>query len=50
VVAGWERPDAGTVIVAGKSVEQAPPSWSEISVLPQLLGLMEELTIGENLE
>jgi putative ABC transport system ATP-binding protein len=50
VIAGWERPDGGTVRVAGKRVEGAPPSWSEIAVLPQRLGLMEELTIRENLE
>jgi putative ABC transport system ATP-binding protein len=51
VVAGWERPDAGSVEVAGKLVEEGlPPSWSEIAVLPQRLGLMEELTIRENLE
>jgi len=50
VVAGWERPDAGSVKVAGKLVEGLPPSWSEIAVLPQRLGLMEELTIRENLE
>jgi putative ABC transport system ATP-binding protein len=50
VVAGWERPDAGSVKVAGRLVEGAPPSWSEIAVLPQRLGLMEELTIRENLE
>jgi putative ABC transport system ATP-binding protein len=50
VVAGWERPDGGSVEVAGRLVEGAPPSWSEIAVLPQRLGLMEELTIRENLE
>lgn len=50
MVAGWERPDAGSVKVAGRLVEGAPPSWSEIAVLPQRLGLMEELTIRENLE
>jgi putative ABC transport system ATP-binding protein len=50
VVAGWERPDAGTIKVAGRPVAETPPSWSEIAVLPQRLGLMEELTIRENLE
>jgi ABC-type multidrug transport system ATPase subunit len=50
VVAGWERPDAGSVKVAGRLVEGTPPSWSEIVALPQRLGLMEELTIRENLE
>jgi putative ABC transport system ATP-binding protein len=50
VVAGWERPDAGTIRVAGQPFGETLPSWSEIAVLPQRLGLMEELTIRENLE
>jgi putative ABC transport system ATP-binding protein len=50
VVAGWERADAGIIKVAGKQVAETPPSWSEIAVLPQRLGLMDELTIRENLE
>jgi putative ABC transport system ATP-binding protein len=50
VVAGWKRPDAGSVKVAGRLVEGTPPSWSEIAVLPQRLGLMEGLTVRENLE
>jgi len=48
VLAGWETPDAGVVErPAGTSAE---PSWTEIAMLPQKFGLMEELSVGENIE
>ncbi|MGH2635044.1 MAG: ABC transporter ATP-binding protein [Actinomycetota bacterium] len=50
VVAGWERPDTGTVTLAGRAASDATPRWSEVAVVPQRLGLMEELTIRENVE
>ncbi|HJS26097.1 MAG TPA: ATP-binding cassette domain-containing protein [Actinomycetota bacterium] len=46
VIAGWERPDAGTVERPGGSV----PGWNELAVVPQKLGLFDELTVRENLE
>lgn len=48
VVAGWEAPDAGTVAVLG---EPGPDrrSWAELAVLPQSLGLLDELTVAENI-
>lgn len=49
VVAGWERPDEGRVTVEGRELGRTP-SWSEVAVLPQRLGLIEELTIRENVE
>jgi ABC-type lipoprotein export system ATPase subunit len=49
VVAGWERADAGLVMIGGRE-PGTTPSWSEVAVLPQRLGLMEELTIRENVE
>jgi putative ABC transport system ATP-binding protein len=49
VIAGWERPDAGGVAVEGRELG-ATPSWSEIAVLPQRLGLIEEFTVRENVE
>ncbi|MDQ4004952.1 MAG: ATP-binding cassette domain-containing protein [Actinomycetota bacterium] len=44
LLAEWERPDDGRIERAGA----AEPSWREIAVVPQQLGLIEELTIGEN--
>jgi len=48
VVAGWERPDAGTIDRAGSRGEV--PGWDELAVVPQKLGLFDELTVRENLE
>jgi len=49
LVAGWERPDAGSVSIAGVRDPHAT-SWVDLAVLPQKLGLMEELTVQENVE
>jgi putative ABC transport system ATP-binding protein len=49
VVAGWERPDEGRITLEGRELGRTP-SWSEVAVLPQRLGLIEELTIRENVE
>lgn len=43
-LAGWERPDRGTVEVPGGAL----PDWSSIAVVPQRLGLMDELSVEEN--
>jgi putative ABC transport system ATP-binding protein len=44
LVAGWETPDAGTVDAPGGST----PTWSDLAVVPQRLGLMDELSVEEN--
>jgi len=49
LVAGWERPDAGSVSIAGVR-DPLVASWSDLAVLPQKLGLIEELTVRENIE
>ena len=46
VIAGWEHPDAGDVDRPGGAV----PGWAELAVVPQKLGLFDELTVRENLE
>lgn len=48
ILAGWERADDGTIAVAGRCPPAADVSWVDIAVLPQTLGLLEELTIREN--
>jgi putative ABC transport system ATP-binding protein len=42
LVAGFERPDAGTVV-------RGADGWRELAVLPQSLGLLPELTVAENI-
>jgi ABC-type lipoprotein export system ATPase subunit len=46
VAAGWETPDTGSVEWPGDHRD----GWSDIAVLPQRLGLMEELSAQENIE
>ena len=51
VLAGWESTDGGEVRWHGEP--QGEPSrltWSELAIVPQTLGLMEELTVRENVE
>lgn len=51
VIAGWEIPDAGSIVWLGDAPSDlALPSWREIAVLPQKFGLLEELTVRENVE
>ena len=52
VLAGWEEPDAG-LVVWGSGGDESPIGdrpWSDVAILPQTLGLFEELSIRENVE
>ncbi|HZA00596.1 MAG TPA: ATP-binding cassette domain-containing protein [Acidimicrobiales bacterium] len=49
ILAGWEEPDAGTAVVLGVDAGDRPRPWQELAVLPQSLGLLEELTVAENI-
>jgi putative ABC transport system ATP-binding protein len=46
LVVGWEHPDDGTV---ERSVRPGA-SWAEVAVVPQELGLVDELSVRENVE
>ena len=52
LLAGWERPDAGRVRIAGlvQGAGGAAVPWTEVAVLPQRFGLLPELTVRENVE
>jgi ABC-type lipoprotein export system ATPase subunit len=51
VVCGWERPDRGEVVwIADPGIPSAQRPWSDLAIVPQALGLMEELPVGENVE
>jgi putative ABC transport system ATP-binding protein len=45
LLAGWQTPDTGTV---AWSID-APEEWGTVAVVPQSLGLLPELTLGENI-
>lgn len=48
VLCGWERPEAGEVTHAHGAV--AGLRWSSLAIVPQTLGLLDDLTLRENLE
>jgi putative ABC transport system ATP-binding protein len=48
VIAGWEHADAGTIERSGS--ESAVPGWDVLAVVPQKLGLFDELSVRENIE
>jgi ABC-type lipoprotein export system ATPase subunit len=52
VIAGWERPDAGTIRLATErdGTGSALPGWDELAVVSQKLGLFDELSVRESLE
>ena len=50
LVAGFEPPDAGAVEVLGQPSHHHPPSWEALALVPQSLAIIDELTVGENLD
>lgn len=49
IVTGWEQPDAGTVVVLGSPAAPDTLSWRDLAIVPQSLGLLDELTVLENI-
>jgi putative ABC transport system ATP-binding protein len=50
IAGGWERPDEGHVVMVDVDPAESLPPWSDVSMVPQRLGLIDELTIRENIE
>jgi putative ABC transport system ATP-binding protein len=56
VICGWERPDAGRCewnVADGGTGSRAlsgPRPWHELGIVPQDLGLITELTVGQNVQ
>lgn len=50
VLAGWETLDRGLVEVSNGERARAPADlqWAELAVVPQALGLIDDLTVDEN--
>ena len=48
LIGGFERPDRGDLTVVGRTPGLDGLTWGEVAVLPQTLGLLDELTIAEN--
>jgi putative ABC transport system ATP-binding protein len=57
-LAGWEHPDEGAVVWGSAAGTQPPPKrgrrpeprWHLMAILPQGLGLVDELSVRENVE
>lgn len=51
VLCGWEKPDAGdlawTAELAGATPDRLP--WQRLAIVPQALGLLEDLSVAENI-
>lgn len=48
---GWDTPDAGDVVWRGETLSHLGHlGWDEIAIAGQRLGLVEELTVEENVE
>ena len=51
VIAGWEEADGGALVWRGARLDSGLGlGWSDLAILPQSLGLIEELSIRENIE
>ena len=51
VLAGWEQPDSGSISWMGeKRASMRSLAWEGVAVLPQSLGLVEELSVRGNVQ
>ena len=50
ILAGWEQPDEGRLEWDEEPSSRTLTQWADVSVVPQKLGLIEELSVRENIE
>ena len=48
LLCGWTDPDAGIVRVGTSGGSPGSVQWSELALVPQALGLLDDLTVEEN--
>jgi putative ABC transport system ATP-binding protein len=48
LLCGWETPDSGTLTWEHDGAAMAERPWAELAIIPQALGLLEDLTVSEN--
>jgi putative ABC transport system ATP-binding protein len=46
---GWERPQSGDIEWQGRTCDPGELRWDQVSTVPQVPGLLEELTVRENI-
>jgi putative ABC transport system ATP-binding protein len=49
LLASWQKPDDGEILRTGTPTHAAP-DWAQLGYLPQRFGLLDELTIRDNVE
>ena len=50
LIIGWCAPDGGSISLLSDDATHAEPScWSTVAIVPQVLGLVPELTVRENI-
>ena len=49
LLAGVERPDAGSIEVGGQQVSPGPGVWTGLAFIHQDLGLIDSMTVAENI-
>jgi putative ABC transport system ATP-binding protein len=50
LIIGWCAPDGGSIsLLADDARPVEPSSWSTVAIVPQVLGLVPELTVRENI-
>ena len=52
VLCGWEHPEGGEMLWLGEERTSSPATrpWADLAIVPQDLGLIEELSVRENVE
>jgi putative spermidine/putrescine transport system ATP-binding protein len=50
IIAGFERPDAGRVLLGGQDVTRRPPYARDVNTVFQDYALFPHMTVGENVE
>ena len=50
MIAGFERPDAGRILIKGQDVSSAPPNRRPVNTVFQNYALFSHLSVGENVE
>jgi putative ABC transport system ATP-binding protein len=49
LIGGWEEPDRGDIVWAVPPADRIP-GWADVAMLPQRLGLVDELNVRANVE
>ena len=48
LMVGWEEPDSGEITIT-KTSQTSGHGWADVAVVPQGLGLIDDLTLAENI-